>query len=147
VTGESSSCRALLLFCWVALACAPTYHTAQRYRFDHAEADQIEVMAEQVCPKPPEKPFITDGCTLWPDGSWLGTSWQHCCVEHDAAYWCGGSREMRAAADEEVCRCVDRETAGIVGWVMWLGSRAFASPWMPAHWRWGYGNDYPAGYD
>src|SRR5262249_471355 len=33
-------------------------------------------------------PFTTDGCTTFPDGTLTdATLWQHCCIEHDFAYY------------------------------------------------------------
>src|SRR5687767_10446939 len=36
--------------------------------------------------------FPTDGCSAFPDGTLSdATLWQHCCVEHDLAYYAGGN--------------------------------------------------------
>ena len=94
----------------------------------------------------PERTFATDGCTLWLDGSWTGTSWQKCCVEHDEAYWCGGTKEMRSQADQRLRECVAEEYATWMGVIMWSGSKVFGHPWWPVHWRWGYGHDHPLGF-
>ncbi len=49
------------------------------------------------------KPFTTDGCSAFPDGSPTeNTVWLSCCEAHDLAYWKGGTRKQRAAADEEL---------------------------------------------
>jgi hypothetical protein len=136
----------------LAAGCAPTYHTAPVYRFDHVRASALESRAAQACSDlgqpagPPDRAFATDGCTLWFDGWWTGRTWQQCCVEHDIAYWCGGSREQRRTADDELRACVAAEYDGWMGAVMWLGSRVAAHPEVPAHWRWGYGVDDPAPY-
>ncbi|WP_216662021.1 hypothetical protein [Niveibacterium sp. COAC-50] len=40
------------------------------------------------------KPFTTDGCSSFPDGTpWQQTLWLDCCVKHDIAYWIGGTKE------------------------------------------------------
>lgn len=138
------------LLCAAASACAPTYHRVQAYRFDPAEADQLEEGARDACAESqgeapaPKRRFVTDGCTLWPDGWWTGRSWAACCVDHDAAYWCGGSDAERSEADRELRTCVSEAYSGWMGGVMWLGTRAMGPSWMPAHWRWGYGHDYPS---
>jgi hypothetical protein len=88
----------------------------------------------------PPHPFTSDGCSVWPDSRWVA-----CCVEHDVAYWCGGSAQARARADRRLRQCVAARSAGMAP-LMWLGVRAGGAPWMPAPWRWGYGWDYPAGY-
>lgn len=88
----------------------------------------------------PPHPFTTDGCSAWPDDGWVD-----CCVVHDVAYWCGGSAEDRARADELLESCV-ASVAPRMAPVMWLGVRMGGVPWMPTPWRWGYGWDYPSGY-
>lgn len=128
-------------------ACAPTYHTAPRYRFYPPAAERVEAAAELRCRAlgepggSPVRRFVTDGCSLWPDG-W----WQECCVEHDMAYWCGGTWAQRKQADERLAECVADRAGAWLGALMELGVRLGAPPWMPAYWRWGYGRDYRAGY-
>ena len=130
----------------LALSCAPTYHRVERLRFNHVEAGTVESAAAGACQNPnaPTRPFVTDGCTLWPDGWWTGRSWQKCCIDHDAAYWCGGTNAKRKQADKDLCDCVAQEYSAWMGSVMWLGSRLGGHRLVPAHWRWGYGHDYPA---
>ncbi|MEZ4872713.1 MAG: hypothetical protein R2827_10860 [Bdellovibrionales bacterium] len=48
------------------------------------------------------KPFVTDGCTASPDGSWV-----HCCYEHDLLYWIGGDFEARLKADDQLRTCMN----------------------------------------
>ena len=76
---------------WAA-GCVPTINTIGGH--DEAELRQWAEEAWGLClqrtGQDPSYPFTTDGCTLWPDGFW-----QSCCVEHDMAYWCGGSAEER----------------------------------------------------
>jgi hypothetical protein len=88
----------------------------------------------------PEAGFSTDGCSSWPDAAALP-----CCIEHDIAYWCGGSCEERAAADRELRRCVAERT-GALGWLMWAGVRVGGHPVLPLPWRWGYGRRWPTLY-
>jgi hypothetical protein len=141
--------RTALVLLLAALGCTPTYHKVERIRFDRPSAAALEEEALEICEDPngpnrtPSEVFVTDGCTLWPDAWFTGTSWQTCCIKHDVAYWCGGPGR-RAAADHALRSCVEKEFAGWMGWVMWLGSRVMAGPGVPAHWRWGYGNDYPS---
>src|SRR6478752_8077576 len=53
------------------------------------------------------RPFTTDGCSDFPDGTpEHPTEWQHCCVAHDIAYWAGGERERRVQADAKLRDCV-----------------------------------------
>ena len=136
----------------LALGCTPTYHRASRYRYDRSAAAALEARADAKCrerrgPLPmPAEPFRTDGCSLWPDGMFTGESWQSCCVEHDIAYWCGGTRGMRRQADEALRQCVAERYHGWMGALMKPGVRVGGAPWVPAYWRWGYGHKYPAGY-
>jgi len=90
---------------------------------------------------PPHK-FTTDGCSMWPDGSW-----QQCCVEHDMPYWCGGSAEDRKNADRHLSECVAKKASWLMGSLMYVGVRFGGMPWWPTRWRWGYGWDWPHGYE
>jgi hypothetical protein len=138
----------LLLACAAAAGCAPTYHTPPAYRFDRPRSEALEARAEAECRARggpgtvPERRFVTDGCTLWPDGWWTGLTWQECCVAHDIAYWCGGPD--RSEADREFAECVGAAYSGWMGYLMQGGSRVLAGRFVPAHWRWGFGHDYPA---
>lgn len=49
-------------------------------------------------PTPPQ-PFIFDGCTLFPDRLG-GASFRKACLQHDIAYWYGGTAAERVAADQ-----------------------------------------------
>lgn len=135
-----------------ALGCAPTYHTAAPYRFDHVAAARLEERAKRECAErgwpagEPTEPFRTDACSLWPDGTFTGETWQSCCVTHDIAYWCGGTKQMRKDADEELKQCVGDRYRTWMGALMKPGVRIGGPPWVPAYWRWGYGHKYPSGY-
>ena len=90
------------------------------------------------------KPFVTDGCSLFPDGTCREkTKWRECCVAHDGAYWQGGSREERRKADRQLERCVREKTGGKgLGRIMHGAVRVFGSPVFPTWYRWGYGWPY-----
>jgi hypothetical protein len=85
----------------------------------------------------PPHPFTTDACSLWPD-----STWGHCCVAHDVVYWCGGSSDERAEADDALGACVSEEFGGM-GPLMKHGVRGGGVWWLPTPWRWGYGWGYP----
>ena len=51
-------------------------------------------------PIPPNQ-FFHDGCTLAPD-SLLWHNMRAACFVHDVAYWAGGPKELRMAADLEL---------------------------------------------
>ena len=78
---------------------------------------------------------------------WLDSTWVDCCVEHDIAYWCGGSCADRQAADRQLEECVAAHGSPTIGETMYLGVRIGGSPWVPAPYRWGYGWDWPRGYE
>lgn len=130
------------------LGCGVTHHTVEPYRSDPAAAAWLESEAERICGEMgtsagvPEPVFVTDGCSGIPDGGKVS-----CCVEHDIPYWCGGSRDQRRKADRCLERCVAKRGQPVLGWLLGTGARLTAHPWVPAGWRWGYGWDYPAGYE
>lgn len=94
------------------------------------------------------RPFTSDGCSRFFDGSLASrwTSWRHCCVIHDLAYWKGGTRQERVAADTNLHQCVQATGATKTADLMWAGVAAFGSPRLPFTWRWGYGWLRPRSY-
>ena len=52
-------------------------------------ADDVFKKASLTEPLPPTA-FTSDGCSLWFDGCWV-----KCCVQHDLAYWRGGTSKER----------------------------------------------------
>ena len=89
---------------------------------------------------PPPLPFRTEGCHVGREGSW-----HSCCVEHDMAYWCGGTNAARRIADRTLRTCVAAHGGdNIAGW-MYLGVRLGGAAWLPFTWRWGYGFPWPHG--
>lgn len=122
-------------------------HTAEPYDRDSSAAAQIERAAADACAErsypagKPTLPFRFDGCSWWPDGDY-----RDCCQAHDYAYWCGGSPEARAAADEELRACVAESRGAVLGRLMWLGVRVGGHPAAPLYFRWGYGHAYAGSY-
>ncbi len=88
-----------------------------------------------------QKTFVTDKCTLFPDGLW-----QECCIEHDKAYWQGGTAKNRRTADQEFRHCVDNASNKGLSFVMYGAVRIGASPYIVVPWRWGYGWEFGRGY-
>jgi hypothetical protein len=85
--------------------------------------------------------FKSDGCTMFPDGDYLD-----CCVEHDRAYYVGGSWTERWRADRKLYKCVAAKRGfkhKIIAPVMWLGVRIGGVPWIPTPFRWGFGRKKP----
>jgi hypothetical protein len=89
---------------------------------------------------PPSRSFATDGCTGWPDGDLV-----QCCVEHDIAYWCGGTADQRRTADELFRDCA-REQSPAQSGLVYYTVRVWGVPWLPTSWRWGYGHAFGGGY-
>lgn len=88
------------------------------------------------------RPFQTDGCTLCPDGSW-----RDACVQHDVAYWRGGTMAERWRSDVMLFKGVRERTNFLWASVMFTGVRIGGFPYWPLSWRWGFGWDYGKGYE
>ena len=86
----------------------------------------------------PPNPFVSDGCSCWPDSDWV-----ECCVEHDVVYWMGGTREQRKQADLELRRCVSGKGHPVIAQMMYFGVRIGGVWWLPTSFRWGFGWEYP----
>lgn len=85
-------------------------------------------------------PFTTDGCTRYHEGPTEDSSkWEHCCVQHDLAYWLGGTKEERKQADIELRECVAATGHPVQAKIMYMGTRAGGGPLRHTTYRWGYG--------
>lgn len=78
--------------------------------------------------------FVSDGCSLFPDGDY-----RNCCVEHDKAYYFGGTKAERKAADKELKACVRAKGHKYLAPMMYLGVRIGGVAWLPTPFRWGFG--------
>lgn len=93
------------------------------------------------------KPFYTDGCSVFPDGTWQdGDLWRDCCLKHDYDYWKGGTEEERESSDKALKQCVAKLGEDTVAKLMLAGVRAGGSPYFPTSYRWGYGWPLGRGY-
>lgn len=92
--------------------------------------------------------FTSDGCSLFPDSSLINSDdWCACCVEHDIAYWKGGTEAERLAADEALRDCVLKTTGDAeLAEAMFIGVRMGGSPYFKNWYRWGYGWSYQRKY-
>lgn len=140
--------RLLLVAVFSSAGCTPSNSTIRPpYVLEGAEFDesQLHALAIARCAATsqtvPEHSFTTDGCTMWPDDSWLS-----CCIEHDLRYWCGGTEANREEADQGLRSCMSGEHHKIAGATMYFGVRAFGHPLWPFSWRWGYGRAWPSLY-
>ena len=99
------------------------------------------VQAEQI------KPFTSDGCSAFPDGTFdQGELWLSCCIEHDIAYWQGGTSQQRLVSDQQLQQCVSLVGEPHIATLMLVGVRIGGSPYFPTPFRWGYGWDFFRGY-
>lgn len=92
-------------------------------------------------------PFTSDGCSAFPDGTpSQKTLWLDCCYQHDRAYWQGGTRDQRAAADQALRACVAAVGEPEIAALMLAGVRVGGTPYLPTRFRWGYGWPFFRGY-
>lgn len=95
--------------------------------------------------KNPLKIFTTDGCTLFPDSFFNVISWKDICIDHDIAYWSGGSRIEKDAADEKL-KVDGNKIFPHLGDLMYFVVGVAGSPDLPTPWRWGYGKNFGSEY-
>ena len=112
----------------------------------------IALLIANVCQASDLKPFTTDGCSLWIDGTPEQPNlWRHCCVAHDLDYWQGGSEAQRKQSDERIQACVKQAQGTGMANYIYTNVRWGGSPYWYSNYRWGYGWDYfdgvwPRGY-
>ena len=93
------------------------------------------------------KPFTSDGCSSFPDGTIKQSDlWLACCTAHDRTYWQGGTYDDRLASDKELRMCVSEVGQPEIAALMLAGVRVGGSPLWPTTFRWGYGWPYPRWY-
>jgi hypothetical protein len=93
------------------------------------------------------RPFTTDGCSLFPEGTQKHRDlWLTCCTHHDLAYWMGGTCEERRKADQDLRECVAETGEPGIAKLMLGGVRVGGTPYLPTTFRWGYGWPWPRGY-
>ncbi|MEA3274237.1 MAG: hypothetical protein U9Q81_02860 [Pseudomonadota bacterium] len=73
--------------------------------------------------------------------------WRHCCVEHDRAYYYGGTRGQKRAADEALKSCVasavgEDVAALLLSEAMRIAVTIGGQPFFSTPYRWGYGEDF-----
>ena len=96
----------------------------------------MTLMAESIL-----KPFETDNCTMFPDGTRKRLDlWKTCCVKHDLRYWFGGSQEDMDATDLRLKECVTKVAGKGTARLMYFGVRlGHHSPIKNKYkWNWGW---------
>jgi hypothetical protein len=91
------------------------------------------------------RPFTSDGCSQFPD-SMIGMDYEECCLQHDYAYWRGGTSQERTDADAALGACVGSSAFSALGTMMELGVTFGGAAPLPTTWRWGYGWVINRGY-
>jgi hypothetical protein len=95
----------------------------------------------------PLKPFTSDGCSDFPEGTIENPSlWTSCCIAHDEKYWAGGTYMERWLADIELRECVRSLGESRIAEIMFVGVRMGGSPFFYTPFRWGYGWKKLRGY-
>lgn len=93
------------------------------------------------------KPFTSDGCSAFPDGTIIQKNlWLKCCQRHDFDYWQGGTYLQRLASDKWLKKCVTQVGEPTIAALMLAGVRVGGTPYLPTSFRWGYGWSYPRLY-
>ena len=90
---------------------------------------------------PPELPFRSDGCSVWPD-TWLsGRDLYEGCFIHDLFYWSGtpGDRMGRLHADIWLMLWVAEHASIELAEAMFNGVRVGGGELIETPWRWGFG--------
>jgi hypothetical protein len=107
----------------------------------------------------PLKPFVTDGCSglfMRAVHAWwhftgqeeLSVAVRAYCVVHDEAYHPGGTAAQRVIADAELMIGVAKQGRPFLARCMIFAIGFGGHPWLPFRkWRWGYGREWPSGYD
>jgi hypothetical protein len=93
------------------------------------------------------KPFTSDGCSAFPDGTFEQKKlWLGCCQRHDFDYWQGGTYLQKVAADNRLKMCVTQVGQPTIAALMLAGVKVGGTPYLPTSFRWGYGWSYPRFY-
>ena len=111
-------------------------------------ASLVSMLLAGCVSQDPLQPFTTDGCSMFPDRSLINSSdWCECCVNHDLAYWRGGSAEARLKADQALAACVQRASnSRPLADLMLAGVRSGGGPYFFTPYRWGYGWTFGKAY-
>ena len=76
---------------------------------------------------------MSEDCSLAPDIT------LQCCIQHDQAYYYGGSRPDRHSADVAFRQCLQEEGWPVLSWVHYGAVRIGGHPLVPLWFRWGFG--------
>jgi len=105
--------------------------------------EQARIYGEVYDKPSPDFQFVYDGCTLFPN-TLPGLDLKEACFGHDVAYYHGGSKEERKAADKRLKE--EASAQGLFGQIMqypvYIGVRIFGDSFLTklfnAHWGFGH---------
>ncbi|MNL63860.1 hypothetical protein D3C87_1880280 [compost metagenome] len=60
-------------------------------------------------------------------------------MEHDVAYWRGGTREEKYVADQQLKQCIKEKSNSLVAEIYYRGVRMGGLESLPTAFHWGYG--------
>ena len=79
---------------------------------------EAETRSMSVTGQIPPRPFVFDGCTAIPEHVFGWIDITQSCLEHDYAYWAGGTSADRLKADRAL-----RDGIQEKGWLLWPESQ------------------------
>ncbi|WP_413586908.1 hypothetical protein [Bdellovibrio sp. HCB274] len=92
-------------------------------------------------------PFTSDGCTMSPNGPKEHPyAFFECCVQHDYAYWQGGTLKQKEAADLSLKSCIAEHSNENIGSIYYRAVNLGGGPQFNTPFRWGYGWPRNRGY-
>jgi hypothetical protein len=102
----------------------------------------------QIAPANELRPFVSDGCTMAPDGTFKRPGlWRSCCEEHDLRFWGGGTKIQRQKADQDLKECVEQKAGKKIAEVFFRGVQLGSlSPFKLPSKKWGNAWFEAAGY-
>ncbi len=104
------------------------------------EEHGLKSLWNRIEAKPPNKPFSSDGCTLWFD-TWDGIDMYPACFIHDLKYWVGGTDTDRLIADLELALDIAKLDEPEMAQVMLTGVRMGGGKAWRKIYSWGFGHD------
>ena len=105
--------------------------------FQPDDLAKLQQQARSMTERNVPNEFTTDACTMFPNKI-DGIDLTDICIEHDMAYWAGGTEEQRRMADIKMRKAVS-EKSKFLGEIMYFLSRITGNAKCPFPQKWGYG--------
>ena len=104
----------------------------------HGKYDIIHMLSSRRYLISAIKPFVSDGCTCWPD-TWKKKDIYPACFWHDVRYWLGGTSVDRLFADGNLMLDILDITKEVgIARMMFTGVRVAGGPFFQREFQWGY---------